>query len=162
MVWLANSSTISSSTSRSLPLMVLLSWPGTRCSGWLYFRRRTGQTALGEVAVNVGYAPFGQVEVIALVIQIGIVEVTLLFFRNGFGVFVLLYQLGVTRTAGSSRAVDCDNDGQRTFYRFNATVDVTFHFDFAVTYFQNLFSVCDLRQTKFFCHLRTYLCRHRR
>ena len=82
-----------------------------------------------------------------------------MFFRNGFGVFVLLYQLGVTRAAGSSRTVDCDNDGQRAFYRFNATVDVTFHFDFAVTYFQNLFSVCDLRQTKFFCHLRTYLCR---
>ena len=72
----------------------------------------------GEVAVNVGYAPFGQVEVIALVIQIGIVEVTLLFFRNGFGVFVLLYQLGVTRTAGSSRAVDCDNDGSADLLPF--------------------------------------------
>ena len=67
-----------------------------------YFRWRTGlRPHCVEVTVYVCYAPFGQVQVIALVVQVGIVEVTLLLFRNGFGVFVLLYQLGVARAAGS-------------------------------------------------------------
>ena len=72
---------------------------------------------------------------------------------------VFLNQFSITRTARSCRTVDSNHDRQRAFYSFNTTVDVTFHLNLTIAYFQNFFCVCDLRQSQLFCYLRTYLCR---
>ena len=81
----------------------------------------------------------------------------MLFFGNSFGMFVLLHQFRVARTARSCRAVDSNHDRQRALYGFNTTVDVAFHCNLVFTYFQNFFCVCDLGQSQLFCYLRTYL-----
>ena len=102
-----------------------------------------------EVTVYVGYAPFYQIQVVAFVIQVSIIKVTLLFFGNSFGMFVLLYEFGITRTAGGSRTVDRNHDRQRTFHCFDTTVDMPFHCDTAIlfVYVQDFFGICDLSQT---------------
>ena len=103
--------------------------------------------------------PGSPLKAYALVIQVGIIKIALLFFSHSLGMLVFLNQFSITRTARSCRTVDSNHDRQRAFYSFNTTVDVTFHLNLTIAYFQNFFCVCDLRQSQLFCYLRTYLCR---
>ena len=82
------------------------------------------------------------------------------FFLCTHGTFVFLYQSGIARTAGSCRAVYCDDDRQRTFYGFHTSVDMTFNGDTACCFIhiQDFFSVSDLCQSQLFCYLGTNLC----
>ena len=66
-----------------------------------YLCRRTAEAALFQITVYVCYAPFHQIQVVTGVVQIGVVQVTLLLLGNGFGVFVLLNQFSIARAAGS-------------------------------------------------------------
>ena len=87
----------------------------------LHLGGRAGETALFQVAIHIGHAPFGDVQVGQLVVQLGIGQSgTFLgdgcFLLSTECTLVLHHQLGIARTAGGCASVNGDDDGQSQHY----------------------------------------------
>ena len=135
-----------------------------------YLCRRTAKAALNQVSIHVGYAPFPDIQIRAGLVQFRVANGRFSILVTGglrvplllaHGVFVLLYQLRITRTAGSGGTIHGDYDRKRAFHSLDTSVDMTFYGDTSglFIYVQDFLGIRDLGQSQFLGDLRTYLCR---
>ena len=118
---------------------------------------RAGHTDLVGVSLNEGSAPLFELEVFASINDSLSLSGELSFLGGRYSAFVFHDTLSVAGATFSGRAVDCYDARQGSLDGLYAVLEAAFHDDVAVSYFEDVFGVGDLREAELLSDLRTHL-----
>ena len=111
----------------------------------LHLGRRSAQTEIFRITLNIVHAPFGQFQIRAFVHQRKIILVGILCLLSTLRVLVFHHETCVSRTTRSGRTVHGHHARHRASSHFNTSFQTTFdRHDFPVTTL-NFFSIGNLR-----------------